>query len=548
MIVKKKVLFSLLCFALTLGLAIPISPPAEASSRIIHVPSNYPTIQAAVNAASPGDTIIVRDGTYTENVDVNKDHLTIQSQNGAEKTIVQAANADDNIFEVIADYVNISGFTVRGASEAPSCGIHLKSNNSKISNNTISNNYWGMDISSSLHISIINNLVSHNENGIFLTSSNSNTITNNRVSYNDNGIWLSSSCGNSITHNIASSNRFEGIFLQGSSDNTITNNEASYNNQDGIRLEFSLQNNVANNIASTNRVDGILLYGSNDNKIKGNSISSNGDFGIDLSTSYRNEIYLNNFVDNRNNVSFWMSTPNTWNSPEEITYTYKGKTYTNYLGNYWSDYTGSDADGDGIGDIPYSIDSDKDNYPLVKPFENYMGKPEYVGRFIATAYAYPEEQDSRFGSSSSARTRIQVNRKDGSVIYVDVKRLFYSAMTLNGGGLVNDNPQNYTHLVKWTLVNNIFEEIEEVTGSQGRPLIPRQSIAIWPTKELTYGNRGYFVVLGTNETYEFSADDTCPAAQRKNQIDVWLGVGKEAYGEALKWGRKVVNIYRYKVS
>ena len=70
------------------------------------ITADYPTIQAAVDAASPGDTIIVYPGTYTENVDVNKDHLTIQSEKGAEKTIVQAANPDDHVFEVTADYVN----------------------------------------------------------------------------------------------------------------------------------------------------------------------------------------------------------------------------------------------------------------------------------------------------------------------------------------------------------------------------------------------------------------------------------------------------------
>jgi hypothetical protein len=65
---------------------------------------------------------------------------------------------------------------------------------------------------------------------------------------------------------------------------------------------------------------------------------------------------------------------NIWNSPLEITYTYDGTTYKSYLGNYWDVYEGTDADGDGTGDTHYSIDSDSDesdDYPLMKPFENY---------------------------------------------------------------------------------------------------------------------------------------------------------------------------------
>jgi hypothetical protein len=59
---------------------------------------------------------------------------------------------------------------------------------------------------------------------------------------------------------------------------------------------------------------------------------------------------------------------NIWNSPLEITYTYDGTTYKSYLGNYWDDYKGTDADVDGIGDTHYI----SDDYPLMKPFENYI--------------------------------------------------------------------------------------------------------------------------------------------------------------------------------
>jgi len=90
--------------------------PVKAEPRTIIVPDDYPTIQAAVDAASDGDTIIVKAGTYIENVNVNKS-LTIESENGAEVTIVQATNLNDHVFHVTANYVNIRGFTVRGERE-----------------------------------------------------------------------------------------------------------------------------------------------------------------------------------------------------------------------------------------------------------------------------------------------------------------------------------------------------------------------------------------------------------------------------------------------
>jgi pectin methylesterase-like acyl-CoA thioesterase len=62
-----------------------------------YVPDEYSTIQAAVNAASNGDTIIVRDGTYTENIKVDKS-LTIRSKNGPDYTVVRAKKPDEHVF------------------------------------------------------------------------------------------------------------------------------------------------------------------------------------------------------------------------------------------------------------------------------------------------------------------------------------------------------------------------------------------------------------------------------------------------------------------
>ena len=80
---------------------------------------------------------------------------------------------------------------------------------------------------------------------------------------------------------------------------------------------------------------------------------------LNLFGLYRNAaIYLNNFVDNMAQACDYYVAID-WNS-------------TDY-GNYWSDYTGVDEDGDGIGDTPYYIDSDSADYmPLMHPWQSYF--------------------------------------------------------------------------------------------------------------------------------------------------------------------------------
>jgi uncharacterized repeat protein (TIGR01451 family) len=103
--------------------------------------SNTP-IQDAIDNATAGDTICVKDGTYTENVDVNVNNLIIKSENGSANCIVNASNPGNHVFEVTGNYVNISGFTIEGATGAGGyyyAGIYLDDNihNCMISHNTI---------------------------------------------------------------------------------------------------------------------------------------------------------------------------------------------------------------------------------------------------------------------------------------------------------------------------------------------------------------------------------------------------------------------------
>ncbi len=194
--------------------------------------ANFTMIQDAINISSAGDTIIVTNGSYIENVNVNVNNLSIRSENGSQSTFIRAKSRSDHVFEVTADYVNISGFTVMNATNPPNAGIYLGSDvdHCTITDSNVSNNHIGIFMITSCENTIINNTVRDNGYGFYLFRlSSNNTITNNTVFSNDyDGINLRFSCCNTITNN------------------NITNNSATYNHA-GIHLHSSHDNRIYNN-------------------------------------------------------------------------------------------------------------------------------------------------------------------------------------------------------------------------------------------------------------------------------------------------------------
>lgn len=298
---KIRLVTSILLVVVLCLLLIPITASADTT---VYVPDDYSNIQAAVDAASDGDTIIVRDGSYTENIDVTKP-LTIQSESGADSTTVTASNPDDHVFYVSTDSVTISGFTVTGTTGEKKAGIYLGdgADHCTISNNTVSNNYYGIHLDASSDNTLQNNTCHSNSNeGIFLWSScNYNTIDNN-TSYSNGahgGIFVWKSCSNNtITNNKCHSNPDHGIKIHESSDNNLLENNTCFGNGDAIFVGFSDNNEISNNTCTSNTREGIYLRVSSHNLIVNNVCESNTVYNIKLAFCNYHNILENNICTN----------------------------------------------------------------------------------------------------------------------------------------------------------------------------------------------------------------------------------------------------------
>jgi pectin methylesterase-like acyl-CoA thioesterase len=76
------------------AIALLLSATLPVAANTIRVPADQSTIQSAIDAASDGETILVSDGTYKENIDFKGKAITLKSVNGPATTIIDGGALD----------------------------------------------------------------------------------------------------------------------------------------------------------------------------------------------------------------------------------------------------------------------------------------------------------------------------------------------------------------------------------------------------------------------------------------------------------------------
>jgi PGF-pre-PGF domain-containing protein len=407
-----------------------------------------------------------------------------------------------------AYFVSCQNVSVRDLSPGNNhCGIYLtNTSGARLEDNILSDNLYGIYLENTEGCMLANNSASDNDAGIFVLSSENTTVADNTLSENGYGICLVTSGNNTVLENSATDNfegiyasesgynrlaenllnyNFEGIYLEASDNNEVINNDAS-ENEYGIDLTFSNNNTLEENTANLNyyglstwvsennrviennagsNLIGVLLYMSEKNNLTSNNasdnyygfvladentgsgakikpdgnilmsnlISENYGTGILFDESYGNLIY-NNYFSNIENVEDEYL--NTWNSSE--------------IGNYWSDYEGEDADGDGIGDTPYIINSNtgsQDYLPMIclfgcpaLPEDNASEEQDSLNKTDSSAG--PAENlwvvEASQESGSDTKIEYSLNSPEAGVNGIGIEPWKYAAMENSGDEGLNE--------------------------------------------------------------------------------------------------------------
>lgn len=266
-----------------------------------------------------------------ETIQVDQDNLTLDG--GGMNMIGSGPGSGSGVYLFGRTGVTLKNLNVQNFNT----GIYLYgSTRNCVADNAVCGNSQGILAYSCFDNVLADNVVADNYYGILVQNwCENNTLTGNSAESNDAGIWLYNACdGNTLTGNAVKNNAW-GIIVDNCFTNTLTENTVTGNTY-GVDFE---------------------VWPGYWTIFTGNTLSYNcwavfSVFGADYL-----KVYNNNFIYNTHNANgIYSGIHVLFNLDRPVG------------GNYWTDWTGPDGDGDGFVDQPYAIASGLiDNLPLAQP-------------------------------------------------------------------------------------------------------------------------------------------------------------------------------------
>jgi nitrous oxidase accessory protein len=362
----KSTIVSAVILALLVSLMVGVQS-VKSSTVTIVVPDDYSTIQEAVGNAADGDTVLVKNGIYS--VDENSPivvskTLSLIGEDPANTVIRGFSTYDDNgiAIRLVAPNITVSGFTVTGfrvAIAIVNYDAEPYPSGCKIVNNNIVNNSEGIRPQRN-DVLISGNNITKNNCGITGYNTENVVITQNNISENMYAVNIGVCRNITVSKNQISCNT-GGLNLYYYGPHLVYGNNIT-NNSWGIRFAEACSNaTVYDNSITQNEVGVVLL-----------NFPNAGDVVV---SGVGNTVFGNLLMNNTKQVK---QEESNYNYPETTNMGTDIVSWNNSTtGNYWSDYNGTDANNDGIGDTPYIIDQkNQDNYPLMTSRMTQVSSPE----------------------------------------------------------------------------------------------------------------------------------------------------------------------------
>ena len=342
--------------------------PAEDGTATVDG-EEYDSVQAAVDAAEPGDTVVL-EGTFEERVVVTTPGITIRSVGGPDDALIDGGE-EGTVLSIHAANVTVEGIWITESGyerSSEDAGILLDGTDATVTDVRMTEVTFGIWVDGVSGATIEGTTIAGRElyplaqrgNGIHLWEADDALVKDNHVTTARDGIYFAYA-ENVVAENNTMWNLRYGVHYMYSNDNRLDGNVA-FDNDVGFALMISSNLTIENNVAVNNvgpSSHGILIKDIERSEIRGNHVVANGnglyvynaqdnlivdnlvlanDRGLIATAGTASETVVgNSFVDNGEASYVDSRSQVVWNDSEG--------------GNYWSDARVLDLDGDGTSEV-----------------------------------------------------------------------------------------------------------------------------------------------------------------------------------------------------